>query len=378
MAGEISSPNMLMPVPGVIITDGPQWATDINSCLGIIDQHDHATGQGVPVTPAGLNINSDLTFVNNNATNLRSLRLTPQSAPLALASDVGCLYESGVDLYYNDGSGTHVRLTQSGAVAGTPGSISNLVSPASASYSAGSSTFVWQSAANTPASMDAGSYILRNITANSQGLTLSPPNAMGSSYTIVLPSLPAQRNLLTIDASGNMSSSWAVDGVSLEVSSNLLQIKNQGVTQAKLATKPVTTDGTDPGVGGISISPDSGILYSNATTTATQITNCSCVLTTAGRPVRVALRSGSPGANQGGLVRAQNGTGIVIIKRDTTIISQQEFGPNTVMVFSVPPSSFWTDDITAPAGTYTYSAWMQVSNAASVQAFFVELVAYEI
>lgn len=201
----ITSTSMSLPVPVVGVEPGPQYATDVNNCLNIIDGHNHTPGYGVQVPPAGLNINADLPINNNNLTSIRSVRFQSQSAALALSTDIGCLYEVVNDLFYNDGNGISIRITQSGGLAGTPGSISNLTPPASASYVAGSSTFVFQSNTNTPANIDGASFVLRNLTANSKGLTLSPPNAMGADYTLVLPSLPATNSVVTLDTSGNMS-----------------------------------------------------------------------------------------------------------------------------------------------------------------------------
>lgn len=198
---------MSLPVPGVGIENGPQYAIDLNNCLAILDQHNHAAGSGVQITPNGLNINSDLTIGSNNLTNIRSSRYQSQTSPLALASDLQSVYVSGKDLYYNDSTGAQIRITQNGAVAGTPGSIANLASPASAAYVSGSSTFVFQSAAVTPANLDGASITLRNLSASSFGLTLAPPNSMGSNTTITLPSLPASPALLSIDTSGNISAS---------------------------------------------------------------------------------------------------------------------------------------------------------------------------
>lgn len=195
---------MSLPVPGVGLTFGPQWATDVNSCLTIIDGHNHTPGYGVAIPSAGININADLPFNNNNLTLARALRMSPQSAVLTLPADINEVYVVGVDLYYNDGSGNNVRITQSGAVAGTPGSIANLVPPASASYVSLSGTFVFQSNTNTAANMDIASLLLRNSTANSFSLTLAPPNAMSSDTVITLPNLPAVDSVMTINSSGNI------------------------------------------------------------------------------------------------------------------------------------------------------------------------------
>ena len=259
-----TSPNMQLPVPVVGVDPGPDWATQINNCLALIDSHTHVTGQGVAITPSGLDINADLSFAGNNLTLVRSTRFQNQATTLSGVSDLNCVYSSGTsgDLYYNDGSGNIIRLTQSGSIVGTTGSIGGLVSPASATYVPASQTFVWQSAANTAANLDCGSVILRNITASSYGLTLAPPAALGLNYTITLPAIPATSgNFLTIDTSGNISSNVKIDGVTLlntsntiavqasqlvdnsttAASSNQIIVKSGGITSTQLAANSVTT-----------------------------------------------------------------------------------------------------------------------------------------
>lgn len=255
---------MNLPVPVVGVEPGPDWATQINNCMALIDSHTHVTGQGVAITPSGLDINADLSFQGNNLTLVRSTRFQNQATTLSGVSDLNCVYSSGTsgDLYYNDGSGNIIRLTQSGSIVGTTGSIGGLVSPASATYVPASQTFVWQSAANTAANLDCGSVILRNITASSYGLTLAPPSSLGLNYTITLPAIPATSgNFLTIDTSGNISSNVKIDGVTLlntsntiavqasqlvdnsttAASSNQIIVKSGGITSTQLAANSVTT-----------------------------------------------------------------------------------------------------------------------------------------
>ncbi len=242
MSNTTLSPNMNLPIPVVGVDPGPEWGNDLNSCLTFIDQHNHAPGSGVQINPSGLNINTDLPMGSNNLTIVRSVRFNAQNSPLALSTDLDCAYVSGVDLYFNDGNGNQVRITQSGGVAGSPGSIANLVSPASASYVGADETFVWQSDANTPANMDMASLILRNLVANSKGLTLAPPAAMGSNYTLTLPPAgTAAGNFVTIDTSGTMSSSVGVDNSTLQIATNVLQVKDAGIVTAKIADLAVTT-----------------------------------------------------------------------------------------------------------------------------------------
>ena len=240
----MASPNMNLTVPVVLTTPGPDYATQVNSDLSIIDAHDHSPGSGVQISPTGMNINSDLAFNNNNLTNVRSTRYSQQSATFTALTDVRNTYVVGVDLYFNDGNGVPVRITENGAVAGTPGSISNLVSPASASYSGITDTFIWQSNANTPANMDAASYVFRNLVANSKGLTLSPPAAMAADYSIVLPTLPIQKNMLTMDTSGNMAADSNVDNSTIQWTNILgtytLAVKPLGITAAEIANGTIT------------------------------------------------------------------------------------------------------------------------------------------
>jgi len=255
---------MNLPVPVVGVDPGPDWATQINNCMALIDSHTHATGSGVQINPSGIDINADLSFAGNNLTLVRSTRFQNQTSTLSGVADLNCAYSSGTggDLYYNDGSGNKIRITQSGSIVGTTGSIGGLVSPASATYVPANQTFVWQSAANTAANLDCGSVILRNITVSSYGLTLAPPSSLALNYTITLPTIPAvSNNFLTMDTSGNIASnikldnstlvnssntiavaaSALVDNSTTAASSNQIIVKSGGITSTQLAANSVTT-----------------------------------------------------------------------------------------------------------------------------------------
>lgn len=196
--------NLIVPTPGQ--EPGPTYATDINSSLTLIDQHNHSPGQGVPITPSGLNISTDLSFLANNATNLRSVRFSPQNSSLIGATDLGCLYEQGVDLYYNDGNGNVVRITQGGSVAGASGSITGLASPASVVFSSLTGTFTFQSDTNVAGKLDIGPLTIRDTAASALGISLVSPVGLSGAYTLTLPaSLPGANLPLSVDNSGNLS-----------------------------------------------------------------------------------------------------------------------------------------------------------------------------
>jgi hypothetical protein len=282
MSNVVTTANMglTLPIPGV--ETGPNYALDINNSLSTIDSHSHNTGSGVPITPSAMNINSALVFNNHDQTGLRSSKFQAQSSPLALATDLGCLYVSGADLYFNDENGNQVRLTQSGSIVGTAGSISGLPSgTASASYA--SSTFVFQSATNTAASIDGASILLRNATASSKALTLSPPNAMASNYGLTLPALPVSQKIMTLDASGNISAPYTVDNSTIEINANTIRVKANGITASQLANATITTTqiSGSAGITGSQIAATT-ITASNIvnnTITATQIANATITST---------------------------------------------------------------------------------------------------
>jgi len=384
MAGESYSPNMNLVLPGVGVTAGPVYASDVNQSLNILDQHNHAPGSGVQITPDGLNINSNFTMNNNNIIAIKSLRLQDQVSALSGGSDLGCIYRVVDDLYYNDGLGNQIRLTQSGSIAGASGSIANLVSPASATFVSLSSTIVFQSAVNTAASLDAGSILLRNITASSKALTLSPPNAMGSDYSITLPSLPSSQKIMTLDSSGNMSAPYSIDNSSLEISSNVIQIKNSGVTTAKIADSNVTTakiadaNVTNAKLASANIAISTGcgnytVTASGGTLVMYDVTNLSVTLTCSGtRQVRLELQPANSIA--GAFPAYLSGTDCFLsYYRDTSI----ELGGAYVNGNTLPASAFsFTTPTVISAGSHSFS--VKAGTFISGSIYDVRLVAFEV
>lgn len=382
------SSNMNLPIPQVGVEPGPDWATDINDSLTIIDSHDHSTGSGVQITPDGLNINSDLTMGQNNLIDIKSLRLSEQNTPLAGSSDLTCLYASGVDLYFNDGNGNQIQVTQNGGIAGSPGSISNLTSPASASYVAADSTFVWQSDTNVAANLDAGSLVLRNLTVNSKGLTLSPPNSMAANYSLVLPALPVSQKFMALDASGNMSAPWAVDNSTIVIAANIVKVPASGITSNEIANDAVITAKIpDQGVTrpkmiavGQQISSSSGS-FQTTSTSYVDVTNLTVTITTTGRPVMlmVAPADTSDDAYIGTTKASNQSISDFQIVRDSTVVSRYAMrvaatGATSVNL-NLPPSAIMYLD-TPAAGTYTYK--VQAKADGRVDAYLCKLVAYEL
>lgn len=365
MAEFILSPSMSLPIPIVGQDMGPDYAFNINNSLTILDGHDHASGYGVQINPSGLNINADLTFNGNNAITLRTVRFQSQVSTPVAPNDLGCLCEIGVDLYYIDGSGNVVRITQSGGVAGSPGSISNLTSPASASYVSANSTFVFQSAANIAANLDGGSVLLRNITPNSTfAITLSPPAALASNYTITLPTLPSVTSVATINTSGGIGSQ-TYDQVGQHMTST-------GANSiASVVTRPVSS-GSVGELGVLFSIPCSS--FNTTSSSYVAITNLSGNITTNGRPIVIGIAPLTGGSIGAGITNAASSTETISAQiglfRDGTLISEMPIvvqigqGPAlfTSMNVQVPPGSFGMVD-SESAGTYNFSYSMKVNNA---------------
>lgn len=271
------SPNMNLLIPTVGVDPGPEFAQDINNSLTLVDGHNHSSGYGVQINPAGININADLPFNNNNLTATRSLRMSVQSTAEILVTDLNQFYDLNGDAYFIDGSGNQIRLTQGGGIAGPPGSITGMTPPAYVHYDVGTQTFTFGSDSTTPANIDVGFINLRNNVSNSHKLQLLPPPGMTSDIDETLPFPPVQPSIMTMDSTGAM-------GTSL-------------ITQDLLAPRSTASVAS---AGQIAISNSSGS-FSTGATSATPVTNLSVTLTTLGRPVEVFLQpvltSGSVDAN---------------------------------------------------------------------------------
>lgn len=325
----IITPNMSLTVPGVGTEAGPQYATEINQDLNLLDAHDHTAGRGIAIVPAAMNINTALTFANNFATNVAGVNLQPQSSTPA----INTVYESGVDLFYVDGNGNNVQLTSGGGVAGSPGNITGLTPPASVSYISASSTFVFQSDTNIAANLDVGSVLLRNLTPNSTfALTLSAPAALTNNYNVRLPILPASQSFMTIDNLGNIGAPALYPLTSADIasatilSSNIAaatilgsNIANATITSANLAPGAVTSAqlGAAPTIASSAITA-----YSNFMTSETSIVSLALSAgAVAGRMLFISFANPTTNEGQIGVTVSGSGTPTDAVYRICTVRS---------------------------------------------------------
>lgn len=116
--------NLTLPTPSVTL--GPEWATELVTALETIDAHDHSSGFGAKITPAGLNINTDLNINSYRLVNVKSTKHTDQGATLTGATNASSVYSVGGNLYYTNGSGVAVQLTSGSTVVSVPASTDSL------------------------------------------------------------------------------------------------------------------------------------------------------------------------------------------------------------------------------------------------------------
>lgn len=359
------------PIPGE--DPGPDYAENLESSFNILDGHNHAPGKGVLINPNGININADLAINSNNLTLVKTVNFTNLVAPLSgLAPNLGAAYVAGGELYYNDESGNVVQITNMGSVNAGAGSITGLPSgTASASYSAGSQTFIWQSATSTAANMDNGSVTIREVAPSANGITLSSPTALAADYTInLLTALPAVTSLLVIDNTGNLAAITDINPFIAPI--DTANIADHSVTQVKL--EPRST-GITVGAGGVAVSVLLNIIVSSPTPNPVGL-NISLVTT--GRPVFLGLQ-GSPGTSQNSNINAINGSSILQFTRNGTVIYDNAFG-NGSGNFVIPPAAFSVLDmgVNGSPGTYTYDITIFTSSGTSINIQNVNLIAYEI
>ena len=127
----------------VSVTPGPTWATNLNTSLDAIDAHDHTSTKGVRITPAAINVNSELEFNDNTASEVKQVALENQSSQPTDKSRA--IYSYGGELYYRDASGNHVKLTNAGAIPTSGGTIGDMAgTDAAVNYVDGAKAFVFE------------------------------------------------------------------------------------------------------------------------------------------------------------------------------------------------------------------------------------------
>ena len=128
----MTTTNMSLNEPSVGVTTGPDWATQVNENFETIDTHDHTSRKGVQLTPSALNINADLEFNQNSATELKNVIF---DSSVTAATTSYSVYQSDGNLYWRNGSGQAVQITSGTGINTSGGSISNMTGNAQVQFS---------------------------------------------------------------------------------------------------------------------------------------------------------------------------------------------------------------------------------------------------
>jgi hypothetical protein len=329
---------MSLQLPTPLVEVSPfAGAVDINAAFTTVDSHDHSPGKGSLVPTAGLNINADLSFIGNNATNLRSAKFQNQTSSLSGVSDVGCIYMSGGDLYFNSGAGQPVHMTSGAALnLSSAGSISGLSGTTAAlTYSSANQTFYFTQNSGISALISSSALTLSAPTSGAFGITLQSPLALALAYTITLPpAAPTVTSPIQMDSSGNLS-----------------------------FITPVP----------IQVSASSGT-FATTSTSFVSVTNLSVSITSIGKPVMISIvPDGTASAGAGGYLETNAGDIMnLIIQRNGTTIYSTNVGGQAQMV--VPAMITFPDRV--GAGTYTYTVQVRSQAGNFVSVYYCMLTAY--
>ena len=116
-------------LPDVGTTLGPTWATTLNNAFIDLDDHDHST-QGKSIPSAGLNINADVEFNGNSATELKYTVFEDQGTDSTTARSI---YSKGNDLHWRNSTAS-VQITKDGLVKGDANTLSFHTTGTSSSF----------------------------------------------------------------------------------------------------------------------------------------------------------------------------------------------------------------------------------------------------
>lgn len=382
MANTTLSPNMNLVVPTVGVDPGPDWANNLNASLNIIDSHNHSAGQGVQISPAGLDINSDLTMQVNNLTDTKSVIFEAQNSPLSGGAYIGCIYVSGKDLYYNDEDGNQVRITTGGNVNAGAGSITGLPS-GTASASFGGGAFTWRSATNTPATMNVGPLVVGAATLNSNTVTISPLTSLAASYSMTFPAaLPAATSIYAVSAAGAQNFT-APDNASFGVSGGTYQVLDLGITTAKIAASAVTTakiaDAAVTNAKLATLNYNAGAGGSSIALTSTSFVDLGSLagtLTSVGRPVVLFLTT-QLNASTAGSINFTGGASRLDLQliRNGTVIQSTTQSDNAGSLIMIP--GWMMMDLGPAVGVNAYKLQGKV-NAGTVTFAYCYLIFWEL
>lgn len=236
-------------LPTVSVTPGPNYANSINAFLEALQDVVEAK-----VTPAGFDMNSDLSFLSSGGTAYRAKDLLAtsfrsQSATLNTTTYANSAYFANGNFYVNDGSGNAIQLTSGGAL-----NAAGLSGITGSGYGSGGVEVKWDSGnlryelKSGSGSNDFADLLVDDVRLNDGSnnyVTLSA-QAMGADYTVTLPAAaPASTSIVTMASTGTLNTTRdpSVDTITTSGAANLASASvsgTLGVTGLITATAGLT------------------------------------------------------------------------------------------------------------------------------------------
>lgn len=202
--------SLILPTEG---GDVGVWDTELNAALSLVDAHDHSTGKGVKVTPAGMNINALLDMNGNRITELAAAMFN-SVASSAMTSVVRALWFNSADgeLYIRTNGGSDIKLTNGAALnVSALGGIAGdyTTSTAQVAYDVANKRYTMRTATSPAkfADVHMASVKIHQVdpSTSSFGVTISV-GVMAANYTLTLPTtLPGSQSLMQVSAAGAVS-----------------------------------------------------------------------------------------------------------------------------------------------------------------------------
>lgn len=263
------TPNMNITLPTPEVTTGPEWANQLVDAFDNVDEHDHTVGKGVKVPTAGLNINADLEFNNNNAIELRSSRYTNHLSTLTDLLDKNCVYFSNGDLYINNNAGVSIQLTAGNAInLSTVGTIGGDYGQpgvsASASYSNSTKTFNWTQAPTQAAKMSVGDLLIYETTAGATPITIKSSSGVVVGYNFWLPQSAPTANQLWRQNNTNNGANF----VTIQGTNNQITITHAASTITAALSSTLVAPGTLSSTGNFDVATNKFTVNSTSGNTA--------------------------------------------------------------------------------------------------------------
>lgn len=232
--------------------DDDVWDTLFTTLLGLVDRHDHTPNKGKPLVTASLVVDADWDFHGYRILDVGGVQLSDLAGPpVSGASEV---YVTGGELWFLDGAGNHVSITDAGALTMTTvGGIGGNYTAVNALFAfidaSDSYTALQQLGAGVRqwARLESGDLRLYEYKAHpaagpvpSTFVGLASPAALAASYTLTFPgALPGTTQLVSIDATGHI---LATNTIINAVTFSALTTHSAGATMA--ANQHVTVSGT--------------------------------------------------------------------------------------------------------------------------------------